>query len=255
MYIEDCLAIQIISDNFVADKIDLTTRECDEYTSECDSDDEEFSFEVNTVKFDTACSRNMSGTTTRIDSTLRNNSNIVIQGFNGTTSSVDAVGTNADGKLEYYVSSMPSHLTLLSAHDYVKDGAAVLFPDDGVVLRLTDTEREALQQFIKAFQVSKHLTVKNRTYEVANQVSEGINVEQAMNNTATRYFNSKVHVSNKEERILSMLLMGFTHKDLYDMTTAQCIDGLPRDLTKHALNQFSHRHGTSPDILQLARRT
>ena len=74
-----------------------------------------------------------------------------------------------------------------------------------------------------------------------------------MNNTATRYFNSKVHVSNKEERTLSMLLMGFTRKDLYNITTSQCVNGLPRDLTKHALNQFSHRHGTSPDILQQAR--
>ena len=42
---------------------------------------------------------------------------------------------------------MPTHLTLLiSAHDYVKDGAAVLFPDDGVVLRLTDTERERVTE-------------------------------------------------------------------------------------------------------------
>ncbi len=47
--------------------------------------------------------------------------------------------------------------------------------------------------------------------------------------------------------------MGFTHKDLYDITTSQCVNGLPRVLTKHALNQLSHRHGTSPNILQLAR--
>ena len=95
--------------------------------------------------------------------------------------------------------------------------------------------------------------MQNRTYEVANHVTTGTQLEQAMNNTATRYFNSKVHVSNQEERILSMLLMGFTYKDLYDMTTSQCVNGLPRDLTKHALNQFSHRHESSPDILQLAR--
>ena len=57
---------------------------------------------------------------------------------------------------------MPTHLTLFSAHDYVKDGAAVLFPDDGVVLRLiTDTEKEESQKFIQAFEVSKQLTVKN----------------------------------------------------------------------------------------------
>ena len=248
--------IRIISDNFVEDTIDLTNLDEEEYIEDTVSDDAqevEAGYNVKVVKFDTACSRNMSGTTERIDNAVSNTNNIRIQGFNGTTSNVDAVGVNADGKLEYYVSSMPTHLTLLSAHDYVKDGAAVLFPDDGVVLRLTDTEREALQQFIKTFEVSKQLLVKNRTYEVAHHVTEGVQIEQAMNNTATRYFNSKVHVSNKEERILSMLLMGFTHKDLYDMVTSGSVNGLPRDLTKHALNQFSHRHGTSPDILQLAR--
>ena len=251
MYIEDCLEVKVIADNFVADMIDLL--EAEQYNSESESDDEEFSFEVSVVKFDTACSRNMSGTAQRINKSSKNNSNILIKGFNGATSTVDAVGINADGKLEYYVSSMPTHLTLLSAHDYVKDGAAVLFPNDGVVLRLTDTEREALQKFIETFEVSKQLLVNNRTYEVAHHVNEGVKIEQAMNNTATRYFNSKVHVSNKEERILSMLLMGFTHKDLYDMAKSGSVNGLPRDLTKHALNQFSHRHGTSPDILQLAR--
>ena len=31
------------------------------------------------------------------------------------------------------------------------------------------------------------------------------------------------------------------------------VHGLPRDLTLKSLNQFSHRYGTTPDILQLAR--
>jgi len=52
---------------------------------------------------------------------------ITIKGFNNSRSSVDSVGVNDDGKLEYYVSSMPSDLTLLSAHDYVKDGAAKVY--------------------------------------------------------------------------------------------------------------------------------
>jgi len=58
MYIEDCLEVKVIADNFVADMIDLL--EAEQYNSESESDDEEFSFEVSVVKFDTACSRNMS---------------------------------------------------------------------------------------------------------------------------------------------------------------------------------------------------
>ena len=42
----------------------------------------------------------------------------MIQGFNGTTSKVDAVGINIDGKLEYFVGGMPSsNQTLLSSND------------------------------------------------------------------------------------------------------------------------------------------
>jgi hypothetical protein len=109
MYIEDCLVVKVIADNFVEDKIDLTALDAEEHSEECDSDDEEYSFEVNVVKFDTTCSRNMSGTTERIDSAVSNKNNIRIQGFNGTTSNVDAVGVNADGKLEYYAySSYPT---------------------------------------------------------------------------------------------------------------------------------------------------
>jgi hypothetical protein len=253
MYIADCLVVKVIKDNFVEDSINLTNLEEKEYSDSDDNDDtEDECFQANVIKFDTACSRNMSGTAHRLDQQHKHD-NVIIQGFNGATSTVDAVGMNSDGKMEYYVKSMPTNLTLLSAHEYVKDGAAVLFPEDGVVLRLTEPERESLQQYIKQFDVVKQLSVKNRTYEVANQATTKVQVEHAMNNTATRYFNSKVHVSNKEERTLSMLLMGFTHKDLYSMATSNCVTGLPRDLTKRALNQFSHRHGTSPDILQLAR--
>ena len=52
--------VKVIAENFVEDKIDLTALDAEEYSEECDSDDEEYSFEVNVVKFDTACSRNMS---------------------------------------------------------------------------------------------------------------------------------------------------------------------------------------------------
>ena len=112
MDIEDCLVIRIISDNFVEDTIDLTNLDEEEYIEDTVSDDAqevEAGYNVKVVKFDTACSRNMSGTTERIDNAVSNTNNIRIQGFNGTTSNVDAVGVNADGKLEYYAySSYPT---------------------------------------------------------------------------------------------------------------------------------------------------
>jgi len=206
------------------------------------------------IKFDSACSRNMSGIKDRITEEDNTILDINIRGFNGATSTVDSVGVNADGKMEYYVSSMPPNLVLLCANDYAKDGAAILLPDKGVVLQLTELEREDLTKYIERFTVLKALTVNNRTYEVDRSVvSAYLSNEEAMNNTATRYFNTKVNVSNQEERILAMLLTGLSFNDLYVMAKQDNVHGLPRDLTIKSLNQFSHRYGTTPDILQLAR--
>ena len=103
------------------------------------------------IKFDSACSRNMSGIKDRITEEDNTILDINIRGFNGATSTVDSVGVNADGKMEYYVSSMPPNLVLLCANDYAKDGAAILLPDKGVVLQLTELEREDLTKYIERF--------------------------------------------------------------------------------------------------------
>jgi hypothetical protein len=80
---------------------------------------------------------------------------------------------------------------------------------------LDSDELEQLKPFIEHFTVFKELTVNNRTYEVIHQSSntgsedESSNLacEEAYSNTATRYFNSAVHVSNHDERILATLLI------------------------------------------------
>jgi len=220
------------------------------------SDSVEEDFEC-VVKFDSACSRNMSGVKGRI-SNIKNDKNIGVQikGFNGSTSVVDTVGINNDGKMEYYVKNMPSDLVLLCANEYAKEGAAILLPNSGVVLQLSDVERDDLEEYVKKFTVSKRLVVNNRTYEVETSRYDSAYQcvdEEALNSTATRYFNTKIHVTNQEERIMAMLLTGLTFKDIYAMTKENSVHGLPRDLTMQSLNQFSHRYGTSPDILQLAR--
>ena len=76
--------IRIISDNFVEDTIDLTNLDEEEYIEDTVSDgalEAEAGYNVKVVKFDTACSRNMSGTTERIDNAVSNTNNIRIQGF------------------------------------------------------------------------------------------------------------------------------------------------------------------------------
>ena len=70
------------------------------------------------IKFDTACSGNMSGIPGRIDPDTMRIQNVSIQGFNGSQSTIDGVGLNEDNKQEYWVSKMPRYLALLCAQDY-----------------------------------------------------------------------------------------------------------------------------------------
>lgn len=148
-------------------------------------------------KFDTACSRSCSGVSGRLRTVDVGKPNIVIKGFNDSQSVVKEVGFNEDDITEYFVDGMPPNLVLYCANDYVQGGAAVLFPDDGVVMRLTSEESASLREFVAKFRVSKRLTVKNRTYEVVDDIDD-IDIAYA----STNYFNTKVNVNTKEERVL-----------------------------------------------------
>ena len=120
---------------------------------------------------------------------------------------------------------------------------------------MTPNEREALKDYIAAFPTIKRLIVRNRTYEVDSESSDSSSkaeIENAYSGTATRYFNSKVHISNSQERVLATLLTGLSFNDIYTMVKYNNIDGLPRDLTIQALNKFEHNYGRTPDVLQLA---
>jgi len=144
------------------------------------------------IKFDTACSHNMSGVSGRIVIEEKINKNVYIKGFNGNISIVNELGKNDDGKKEYFVEDMPSDMVLLSANDYCKDGTAVLLPNSGVVLQMTDLEREKLQEYIKQFRIRKELIVKNRTYEVKNDIKDiahvaSMNYEEATGLTQLMY--------------------------------------------------------------------
>ena len=54
-----------------------------------------------------------------------------------------------EGSKTNFVEDMPSDMVLLSAHDYAKDGAAILFGHYGVVLRLSQEEKERLESFVR----------------------------------------------------------------------------------------------------------
>jgi hypothetical protein len=75
---------------------------------------------------------------------------------------------------------------------------------------------------------------------------------EAYSSTATKFFNTKVNVSNATQRILTMLLCGLSFNDLYLIAKHDSISGIPPDINVQSLNSFSHKYGRTPDILRLA---
>ena len=207
-------------------------------------------------KMDSGASSSMSGVANRIVTELKLDDSVRIVGFNGTVSSPETVGLNSDGKKEFYVPSMPDNLALLSAHSYALDGAVVLLGDGGVVLKLSSSELEEFKDNLGRYCKTKELCVNNRTYEVCSteestSITSNDSIE-AMSNTAVRFFNTKVNVSNTSERILTMLMTGLSFQDLYLHVKNGSLDGMPPDLTIPALNHFENKYGRTPEFIRLA---
>jgi len=132
--------------------------------------------------------------------------NVSIKGFNGSVSTPSAIGRNEDNKSEYFVQLMPRNLALLCAQNYVTDGAAILFPNNGQVIRISSEERD-------------WLVVRNGTYEVDPDDFDSncsVATESAFSNTATRYFNSKVHLSRGYECIGDVTDWTILSRYIYD---------------------------------------
>jgi hypothetical protein len=271
-------------------------------------------------KFDSCASRCMSGSPNRIIIERPMLNPVQIKGFNNTTSEPSKFGLNKDFQEEYYVKDMPSNLTLLCAHAYSRQGCSFLFDDGGLVLKLNTSELHELKDFISKYPVLKHLSVKDRTYQINNnpevsysaennitiphipheeappnmdncnnltpvsngdninkcipvsngninknhahsQVSDadyevnddGILIEVANSNVATRFFNTKVNVSNSTERILTLLMTGLSFRDWYLHLQNSSLEGIPNDVNINAMNTFEHRYGRTPEIIHLAK--
>lgn len=201
-----------------------------------------------TIKMDSAASRSMAGSEGRLKNvTPLEGDSITITGFNGTISNVRLVGQNEDNKKEYYVPSMPENLVLLCANDYAQDGAVVLLPNSGMVIKMSENERKELLKTLNKYEVTKYLKVKNRTYEVDEWDDEFAYA------AATQYFNTKIHTTSVDERILAHLISGFTLKDLKAAIKNKSVTGLHPEITSAALTRFGERWGSTPDAVQLAK--
>jgi hypothetical protein len=201
------------------------------------------------IKMDSCCSKNMSGVKGRLQQPRPTNT--IISGFNGKTSNANYIGINSDNKDELFVDDMPNDLVLLSANSYAEDGAVILLPDCGVQLYMDEDERGEFISFIRKYKAGKSLVVKNKTYEVLDEM--GLDTEESMRAIANTYFNTKINVTNIDERILAYLLSGFSITSLIKYVENGKVKGLHPEVTKSALHKFASKWGNSPDVLQLAK--
>jgi hypothetical protein len=118
-----------------------------------------------------------------------------------------------------------------------------LFGTDGLVVKMGDDEVKGLREVLLKHGVDKYLVVKNGTYQVEpSEGSEGV-AEKVEVFSANTYFNTKVNVSNGEERILAYL---------WDAVHGGSLLGLHPGITKTLLSRFARKWGKTPDVAQLA---
>jgi hypothetical protein len=177
---------------------------------------------------DSGCSQNMSGDSNRLKHKQSISQDTRIKSFTGASSSIDAKGINSDNLPEFYVRAMPEDLTLLSANAYAQRGAIVLLPEHGAVYELTKAQRKELDNFLSKYTITKQLAGKNRVYAIVTERTPPQDHVAMVGNT---YFNTKVNVTNGEERILAYMLMGFTWEMPHHAATHGNIKGLHPDIT------------------------
>lgn len=59
-------------------------------------------------------------------------------------------------------------------------------------------------------------------------------------------------MTNQDERILTMLMMGFSYSDLHMHVKNKSISGISPDLTIHGLEKYKNKYGVTPTLITLS---
>lgn len=204
------------------------------------------------VKMDSGSGKNVTGDLDRLRNPRVPEVSISFKGFNNSKSTVGIVGTNVDGKQEFYVEDMPPNLTLLSAQAYAEGGAVVLFGNGGYVVKGEAGELEILEKAVKDMRVTKVLKVVRGTYEVVKETSWRKVIAEAYHITYFNGRNSKVNVSSSEDRILTYLLSGFSMGDLRQLVKSGGIKGMHPSITEESVKKFWKKNGSTLNIRAMA---
>jgi len=204
------------------------------------------------VIFDTGCSLDVTGIK-RDDYVGFEEKNGEIRGFDGSIKSMKNLGLKRDGQWEAHVPEMKD-LSLVSAARHIGNGIAVLLADGGFVTEgLTTEQRDEIISKIELMNPNKkmQLTVKDNIF-VVDSNSKCSHWKEFGLLTRAKFFNVKVDVQNEEQRIITLMLCGFSTLDQLKILKHGCLAGFPPDLTKRNVQSFINKYGATPDLIKMA---
>lgn len=266
--------IDIISDrndqeksNVSVDSVGVINNKRRVYTQECVDE-----------HIDSGCSDSMGGDLSRLSNIRKLATNRNVSGFNNSRTICELVGNNKDNHDHLYVGTMPQNRDLLSAHRYTNDGAVVLLNNVGYIIKIPLENREEFDKYIKSYDISHVLKVKQNVYlvdyrildsiesdckslygallmnndEVDYSESDTLDIKNSLTYMADVYKNGRVNYSSVDELIMGYYISGFTPRTLRSAVVHKSVLGMNPLLTVKALTNFEKTHGRSPDILQMA---
>jgi len=193
--------------------------------------------------------------------------------FNGNASISGRIGTNRDGFTVHEINDMPPNLTLLAASQYASKGAVVLFQEKGVIIKGSKLEIENFRKFVDQQTVFLNLKVVRGTYEVSRDdgldkkdkedkkvdITENLFGEEEEEECGgVTYFNglngrnTKIQVANENDRIMTLLLCGWSMKDLEAAAKYNTILGMHPTITSEAIREFIKLNGSSLNVVSMA---
>jgi len=206
--------------------------------------------------FDSGCSNTMSGQTSRVLANAEEESlPSKVKFGNGDELVVTREGINEDGVSEIVVPGMPTERTLLCANDYTQNGITILTQTGGAVyIDPSSDERLRLDEFLGGWKPWKTLYVKDKVYYMREPPGVKFSPPEFIEAAAsqTKFFNSRISVTNVEELVQVYALMGFPLKSLRQSIKGNTIDGIDPRLTTTAINAFERKYGSNVDPFILA---
>jgi len=142
---------------------------------------------------------------------------------------------------------------IIQANQACREGVDLCYACDGIQAdTFGDTSYTSMNEVKARSNHSDQVILQQNQVKVAHDASIKVQEEVANSSTAALYFNTKVHVNNGTDRVLTLLLMGLSFNDWYLHVKNNSLGGIPPDVNLTMLNSFQNKYGRTPDLIRMA---